>query len=255
MTEIEEFYQRPFFKKSRSKAFIFYKIFGKFSLENIKIDTYYQTAGLPKNCQIYHYTKKEYPQYFDKYKIFFRELIDRYDSNLVDNVLATNEFIIIKGTFADSEDLSYIKDLMGIITYFLDNGGIAVNDLQIFTWYDKEEWNQKFFTNEQKTWLNHVLMMSSDEENSDKKWFHTRGMRKFARPDISIHHVKPENKELAIKVMKRLVLYQIQGAIIKNHETLKMYDGDISYWFLHQKQGSLDDPDFNNYHLEIAWDL
>ena len=90
----------------------------------------------------------------------------------------------------------------------------------------------------------------SDDEN-DAEWFHTRGMRKFGRPDLSVHQVPAGLRDPAIDLLNRFIDYQALGGIIEEGEEIIMQALPPGMTCSHR--GSPDDPDFNNSHVEVSW--
>ena len=83
-------------------------------------------------------------------------------------------------------------------------------------------------------------------------WFHSRGMRKFGRPDLSVHNVPVEHQEAVIDVCNRFIQWQALGGIIEEGQEIRMKSLPSRMTCHHR--GDLDDPDFNNVHVEITWE-
>lgn len=81
------------------------------------------------------------------------------------------------------------------------------------------------------------------------EWFHTRGMRKFGRPDLSVHHVSRDLRDGIVDLFNRFIEFQAFGGIIAQGQDIKM--GSLPAGMICVHQGDLDDPDFNNVHVEI----
>jgi len=64
-----------------------------------------------------------------------------------------------------------------------------------------------------------MILFSEDEGTG--YGFHTRGMRKFGRPDISIRHVPAESRQAAIELCNRFIAYQAFGAMIPEGEEIR----------------------------------
>jgi hypothetical protein len=74
----------------------------------------------------------------------------------------------------------------------------------------------------------------------------SRGLRAFGRPDLSIRHVPQDAIAVASDLCNRLIETQAYGRVIP--------DGPIEGMLAHTT-GALEDPDFNNRHIELAWPL
>jgi hypothetical protein len=80
----------------------------------------------------------------------------------------------------------------------------------------------------------------------DTVWIHSRGLRAFGRPDVSIRNVPQDAMAAASELCNRLIETQAYGAVIP--------DGPVEGMTAHTT-GTLEDPDFNNVHIELAWPL
>jgi hypothetical protein len=83
-------------------------------------------------------------------------------------------------------------------------------------------------------------------EDNGLVWLHSRGLRAFGRPDLSIRHVPQDAIAAASDLCNRLIEIQAYGRVIP--------DGPLE-GMLARTSGSLEDPDFNNRHIELAWPL
>ena len=87
---------------------------------------------------------------------------------------------------------------------------------------------------------------------SDSKltWFHTRGVRKFGRPDLSIHNVPLPYHGAVIDLCERFIELQAFGAVIEDGQEIRVKSLPEGMTCHHA--GDLDDPDFHNVHVEIV---
>ena len=92
-----------------------------------------------------------------------------------------------------------------------------------------------------------VILTSPESEGSE--WVHTRGMRKFGRPDISIHGVKPEWRSAAIGLCDRFIEFQALGGLVG--EGLEVNSPGFPEGFTCCGGGKLEDPEFGNALIEI----
>src|SRR5262249_35154118 len=134
----------------------------------------------------------------------------------------------------------------------LDNGACAVFDPQMFHWWSPEEWREQVFEPAAPVPRHHVVILLSEEHGSDSLfWVHTRGMRKFGRPDLSIRRVAAGYREPGVDLCQRFIEYQAFGAVIPEGQPIRMATlpaGGVAH-----HAGGLDDPDFNNRHVELVW--
>jgi hypothetical protein len=166
---------------------------------------------------------------------YFAAALQRELPGLAAGVGSVPELTIIRGEVPDAANLDYLRDVVGLVMWFLDHGGLAALDPQTLQWYGRERWRGELFEPNAPSATRHVVIMIS--EDKDGLWLHTRGMRKFARPDISIRSVPAAQREAAIELLNRHVEAHAAG-----------HAASAS-----QLTGSFSDPDFNNTHIEIGW--
>jgi hypothetical protein len=100
-----------------------------------------------------------------------------------------------------------------------------------------------------------VIILTSDEDESGNgsnplTWFHTRGLRKFGRPDLSVHDVPARHHGAVIELIQRFIEVQAFGGTIAEGQEITMRSLPPGMTCHHG--GDLDDPDFNNVHVEIT---
>ena len=80
-------------------------------------------------------------------------------------------------------------------------------------------------------------------------WLHTRGMRLFGRPDVSMHGVRPEDVGAVAEILNRFIGAFSQGAVVEDREefSLELLPGRA----VCELRGDLEDPLFHNVHLEV----
>jgi hypothetical protein len=64
------------------------------------------------------------------------------------------------------------------------------------------------------TEFDHVVILVSMGSDGTE-WIHTRGMRKFGRPDISVHKVEPQHKDAIIDLCNRFIELLAFGGIVQ----------------------------------------
>jgi hypothetical protein len=160
----------------------------------------------------------------------------------------------VHGEIADQPNLNYLRDVIGLVMFTLDHGGIAVCDPQQFKLYDADQWRRDIFEPGSSNLLRHVVILTSEEEGSanvDRTWYHTRGLRKFARPDLSVHNVPREYTNAVVDLCGRFIELQTLGGRIPEGQEIRMKS--LPPGLICHHAGSLEDPDFNNVHVEIRW--
>ncbi len=160
--------------------------------------------------------------------------------------------VVVRGEAADASTLNYFRNAIGLLTAMLDAGGVAIYDLQILKWWSAEEWREDVFEADAPSPRTHVVILGSEEDDGSE-WMHTRGMRKFGRPDLSVHHVPPQHRAAIVELINRFIEFQAFGGTIDPARPIKMQSIPAGMRCVHG--GDVDDPDFNNEHVEICWPL
>lgn len=155
---------------------------------------------------------------------------------------------VLRGDFGDCPTLDYLRETIGLITHMLDNGGVAVYDPQMFHWWTPNEWQERVYSPGGPVPRNHTVILTSNADGNTE-WIHTRGLRKFGRPDLSIPGVSPEWREGAIDLCNRFIEFQAFGGLIPERQPVRM--ASVPPGLLCHHGGDLDDPNFNNFHVSI----
>lgn len=244
---------RPQWHDSGDQAFLLWFVFGDFE-PDFKIDAVtYRTRGTPPGIEVVRYANGELAKW-DGYPLAgaLGRLLWDENARLFERAKKARECVMLRGALADPADLDALRDLVGTITALGDLGGIAVIDPQTLSMFDAADWRERFFVEEAFSARDHVLILcSEDEQNTDRLHVHTRGMRKFARPDISIRNVPSAAAGVAGELANRLVDFQALGGIVEDGRVIET-EGAPANMTIHQA-GALDDPEFNNRHLALRW--
>jgi hypothetical protein len=239
---------RARYEAGGSNALLYFVLYGKFTPGAEVPARAYRTAGLPASIDLQYLTRadaKEFPFTNE----LFAQTVGKKNPELFQQVRTAPECLILRGEVADPHDLNYLRDVVGLIMFSLDHGGIAVLDVQQLKLFDPATWRNEIFQPLPPQLAKHITILVSDEPNGSL-WLHTRGMRKFGRPDISWHNVNPTNQIPAVDMFNRLILLQATGALVPENQPIKMESLPPGLTVHHT--GNLDDPDFNNVHLEIT---
>lgn len=243
---------RPHFLQPGGKPFLFFVVYGKFvDLPTLSMSIY-RSEGPPPGLAFSHYDAEQYRDVLAGFREgYLWNEFHVHNPLLAHRVAESTECLILRGDIADCDNLNYLRDSVGLLTFLLDHGGITIYDPQMFQWWEPEDWRKRIFDPAAPVPRNHVLVLTSEESDPALTWFHTRGMRKFGRPDISIRNVPAEYHEAVIELCERLIELQAFGGIIEEGTAIRMTSLPDGMTCHHQ--GDLDDPDFNNVHVEITW--
>jgi hypothetical protein len=243
---------RPRYQGAGGRPFLFYVLYGSFP-EFPPLDTgKYLSNGEFPGLLLSHYTQNEYPEVLRGFRQgYVWDELTRHDPEMAGSALGAAECLILKGELEDQSDLNFFRDTVGLVTFLLDQGGISVCDPQMLYWWRPEEWKERVFRPASAMPHRHVVILTSDEPEGDSlTWFHTRGMRKFGQPDLSVHRVPPPFREAVIDLCGRFIEWQALGGNIEEGQVIRMKT--LPGGMVCHHAGDLDDPDFNNVHVEIT---
>ena len=181
---------------------------------------------------------------------FFINQLRRENPDLVRAIFAEDSCLIWQGRIADPPILNYFRNVIGLVTHFLDHGGVAVFDPQMLKWWSAAQWRSEVFEPAAPLPRHHVVILVSEEDDVTS-WFHTRGLRKFGRPDLSIRRVPPADNAAVTDLCNRFIELQAFGALIPEGQEIRMRDLPAGLRCTHR--GDENDPDFNNAHVEMVW--
>jgi len=231
---------------------LWFVVYGAFS--NLpKLDaSIYRSNGPPAEMQLFHYSRENHEDVLMRFRQgFLWDEFKKRNAQLAEQVGQSTECLLLKGEIDDSPSLNYLRDAVGLVTFLLDHGGIAVYDPLMFHWWESAEWHDRIFKPAGPVPGHHVVILTSPESAPGLTWFHTRGMRKFGRPELSVHHVPPKYHEAVIDLLSRFIELQGLGGAIEEGQLIRMKS--LPGGMACHHGGNLDDPDFNNVHVEISW--
>ena len=172
------------------------------------------------------------------------------------SVLTADGCMVMRAEVPDPKDLRYLRNCIGVATAILEAGGRAVANLQSLGMFTPEQWRGVIFAPDKPQPRLHVNVFHGEEargapqgagsEEPGTVWLHSRGLRAFGRPDLSVRHVPQDAMAAASDLCNRLIESQAYGGVIP--------DGPIEGMVAHTT-GTLQDPDFDNVHIELAWPL
>jgi hypothetical protein len=244
-------WNRKYFTPSDDSVFSFFVIFGGFE-DGVNISaSKYNFNEIPDNTVIQKYHDGAAPDYRDSFREgYLWDEISCENRKLAEVIKAAPSCMVVCMESSDQETLDYLRNTIGIVTHFLDNGGVCVYEPQRFKWWSPDEWRESVFLPKEPKPFEHTVILVSKQEDGNL-WYHTRGLRLFARPDLSVHSVTPEISQKVHEMINRFIEFQALGGVIEDGKNINMNGLPSSMWCEHL--GSVDDLDFNNKHVEIHW--
>jgi len=126
-------WERKHYKPGGGDAFLFYVIYGRFEKAVPLSRLQYRVQDVPKGLDVITYGPSSSPSVPGSFREgFLWERLQLSNPHLAQTIASQDSCMILRGTFPDPENLDYLRDTVGLITYFLDNGGVAVFDPQMF---------------------------------------------------------------------------------------------------------------------------
>lgn len=174
--------------------------------------------------------------------------------DLVDEALRAESCLVLRADVADPPDLRYLRRAVGIMAAATDAGAVAVYNLQSFGFFSAASWRDDVFGPDRPDPAHFVVMLSGEDDDrapDGHVWLHTRGLRLFGRPDLSLRAVPADDVDLASRLLSVLIDQQVRGLLVPDGASMDV-PGPIGRITFHHR-GHHDDPDFNNVHLEIDW--
>lgn len=246
-------WKREQYQSGGGDALLFYAVHGRFEQPLLTLDRLqYRSNGPPPGIRVEIHERFNNPDTDFFVSDYLGSELEAQGKELYDAVLASPESLLVLGEVKDPPDLNYLRDTVGFIMSLLDEGGLAVCDPQRLTWWTPASWENELFDPAIAVPRHHVIILTSLEENNPNlTWVHTRGMRKFGRPDLSIRNVPQKHFNTVTELCNRFIEHQAFGLIVPEAQEILM-EGLPGGLICHHK-GDLDDPDFNNFHVEIQF--
>ena len=251
MAKSVESWPRPHFKPGGGDALLFYAVFGDFDLKKPLSKSKYQTSGMPDWLEMMHYDRANHADVIAGYQSGPMWEMFRRDSPLTAaEAEAAPQCVALRAEVLDPPTLDYFRDVIGVVAWLLDVGGISVYDPQMLWLWSGDEWKEEAFEAGEAHPDRHTTIIVSPEDGGTS-WYHTRGMRKFGRPDLSVRGVGEKYADAVGVMIERFVEMQALGGVVKDGEEIKtkgLPPGGVC-----RHRGSHDDPDFNNVHVAVEW--
>ena len=251
MTEPD--WSRPHWTRDEAKAMLLYFVFGGFAAEPRLDLSAHGSRGLPPEVEMRRIPKAALAHWEGHpLRGALGEILREGNPAAFEAARKAPECLMLRGELADADSLAYLADTLGVVAALLEAGGAAVVDPQILEMFTPAEWRARYAGAAAATPRSHVAILCNDDAaGSVEQWIHTRGMRKFARPDISIRRVPQTEVQRAGAVAARLVELGVRGMRFGDGSVVEAegLPGGLKT----TRGGSLDDPEFNNTHIELAW--
>lgn len=242
-------WQRPLFEATEQQAFLLYYVFGKFPAEIAPSRAAYRISQMPPELQVSLLDSSHPQPQAVLQQPLFSSALDRTGPNLQRAVHKAPSMLIVRGEFIDPDSLLYLRDTVGLLAYLADQGAVAILDTFRLKWWAPGEFKRAVFSPDDPVPLEQTVMLGT--EQPDGLWLHTRGMRKFARPDVSAPRIPARYRQPFNEAVTRMVQVMAAGAVFPEGHALS-WPGLPPGVTCHHG-GHLEDPEFHNVHIELRW--
>ena len=180
------------------------------------------------------------------------KLLKEEQPELYEKIQKENIWAILNGEIKQDDNLKYLRNTIGVVQAFLDTGAIAVLDIQTFSLYSASEFTEKIFSKNLDIY-SHVKILISKMEDGNI-WLHTRGLRKFGRPDISIENVPESEENKVVRIANQMIYYSSLGVLFNKKVKLHLYKDKEEAVIINPKfVGDYENADFNNAYCKLLW--
>ena len=244
-------YERPYYEDLNYRPLLFYVIFGVKDEELTVSRERHQVDAFPDGLEFMMYNKSEHSEYMSSMLGgTLGEVLDERNHDLYEAVCNTDRWAVIRGEVQQDEDLHYMRNAIGFVQALVESGAVGVLDLQTFNLYTAQEWTDHIFMPEFHPYAHVDVLVSETEDGAC--WVHTRGMRKFGRPDIGVEGVLKGELDNAVEVVQQLLYYGVLGAFFSRPVKLHT-NSERTYIVRPGFVEDFDNPDYNNSYYRISW--
>ena len=166
----------------------------------------------------------------------------------------------VRGDFVDQDSLAYLRNTIGVVSAVAEAANaVAILDAHALTWWTPAEWRRRFVDASAFRIADHIFIAVSDDPRyRPGLWTHTRGMRKFGRPELQVKHLPGAYDESnpAIResgnLLGGLANYLAGGAVVEDGDTMRLDSFDSSIVFFESPDGSMPEHAKDGVMLEVC---
>ena len=166
----------------------------------------------------------------------------------------------VRGDFADPDSLAYLRNTTGVVSAVVEaSNAVAILDAHALAWWRPVDWRRQFVETSEFRIEEQVSIAVTDDPRYRPGWrTHTRGMRKFGRPELQIKHLpgaydvtNPAIRNSGI-LINGLANHLAGGAVIEDGQTMRLQTYDSTIVFFESPDDSATAKHFNNAVLEVC---
>ena len=241
--------KREYYRDTGCRPFLFYMIFGVSGEDLVVSRTKHKVDELPEGLDLRTLTRENHRDYIDGFLTgSMGKVLKEADETLFMRCKEAEECVIFQGTVVNDRTFDYMRNAIGIVQAFIDQGAVGILDPQTITLYSPGRWTDTFFDKEVNA-QNHVVILYSRE--GEKYWLHTRGMAEFGRPDTGISNVPEEKVKDYMNVIQQMIYYGGHG-IFFDHDT-RLHTADGKSFVIHPEfVDDFENEDYNNAYYNVT---
>jgi hypothetical protein len=256
-------WSRPYWQPTGRDASVYYFIAGEPPGDTLRISRLPRFAdAFRRGLRLSVHERRDDPVWFGRF--FHQEGLGHdlpkvFGDHVVD-VRAAERGILVQGEFEDPRDLGYLRDAVRVVSAIVEQGAQGVMDMFAGCWWSGERWLRRFADGGPFAIQDHIqFVVTDDAVQHPGLWAHTRGMRKFGRPDLQTKHVSglytAQNR--LIRAAGRLFYtvgdYLARGSQILDRQVMEFPGRQTACTFLYTNDDSGEQsPYFCNSVLEIV---
>lgn len=253
-------WDRKLYTEGGGAARLYYIVIGEFEQPLEIQGQEYRTRGIPEQLRLALHEVKEDPSMLGWLSDGYLRRTLEENKKLHRKVIDAPHWLSLEGTIPDPPNLDYMRDTIGALTGLLDLGGVAIFDPYKLQWWAPEDWKEEVFAPDAPDLNSQVVILISEQETETEDqepllWLHTRGLCKFGRPDLSFRNVPPTIIDSAVELCNELIEKQIDGLQLEEGQMISSNLEDLPHGLICHNLGDSDDPDFNNKHLEVDFNI
>jgi hypothetical protein len=206
---------RPYFKATEQHTKVFFVCFGKAPLAELPLSR--ARFGLPDSdvltkVDVREHSRATSPAWFEGWwAATFRVVAER---DLGDDLalLTTSDVCVTIGLeLPDHPDLAPQQVVWGVSRWLCERGALVVLDVHAFLFRTRQDVEQLSF--ESADVVRDVkLVLESEPTRGGLHLMHTRGLCKFARPEL-LCYIEPDDASLMGRVLNQLARTLMEGAV------------------------------------------
>ena len=245
----EDDYSRPYYRETKYRPVLFYTVFGVSGDELEVSMSRHGVTEIPEGISIMSCDKTtDGGQMQELFGGTLGELMRASDPVLYEECASAERWVMIRGQVKDDKDLTYMKNIVGIIQAFTEKGAVGVLDLFTLSLISPERWTNGYFGDGFEP-RHHAETFVSEGEGG-KFRIYTRGMIKFGRPDICFEDAAWDEVDKVGEIVGQMIYFGARGAFFDKDVKLHI-SGGRSFIVRPELVDDPDNDDFNNVYYKV----